>query len=77
MNKITNYFSNHNSTEFVETDEMEFGAFYRFVQSGNYALVTGIYQKYFGENIHFVDGLNLLRQGTPISLDRTLRTGRW
>ena len=64
--KITKYLANHNSTDFVETEEMEFGSFYRFIQSGNYALVTGIYQKHFGENVHFVDGLNLLRIGTQI-----------
>jgi len=34
----------------------------RFIQAGNYALVTDIYEKYFPENFHFVDGLNLLRQ---------------
>lgn len=63
MEKVTNYLSNHNSTEFVETNDMKFGSFHRFIQSGNYALVTGIYQHYFGDNVHFVDGGNLLRQG--------------
>jgi len=66
MQKVTNYLSKYNSTEFVETDEMKFGSFHRFIQAGNYALVTGIYQKHFGENVHFVDGLNLLRQGSHI-----------
>ena len=69
MQKVTNYLSKYNSTEFVETDEMKFGSFHRFIQAGNYALVTGIYQKHFGENVHFVDGLNLLRQCYYIRLD--------
>ena len=68
MRKVTNYLSKYNSTEFVKTDEMKFGSFHRFIQAGNYALVTGIYQKYFGENVHFVDGLNLLREGSHICL---------
>ena len=68
MQKVTNYLSKYKSTEFVETDEMKFGSFHRFIQAGNYALVTGIYQKYFGENVHFVDGLNLLREGSHICL---------
>ena len=69
MQKVTNYFSKYNSTEFVETEEMKFGAFHRFIQVGNYDLVTGIYQKHFDKNVHFVDGLSLLRQGSHIYLN--------
>ena len=69
MQKVTNYFSKYNSTEFVETDEMKFGAFHRFIQVGNYDLVTGIYQNHFdNENVHFVDGLSLLRQDSHIGV---------
>ena len=63
MAKVTNYLSNHNSTNFVETDDIKFGAFMRLIQSSNYALVTDIYQNHFPGNVHFVDGLNLLRKG--------------
>ena len=62
MAKVTNYLSKYNSTNFVESDEMKFGAFHRLIQSSNYALVTEIYQNYFSGNVHFVDGLNLLRK---------------
>ena len=61
MKKVTTYLSKHNSTEFKETEEMQFGAFYRFIQSSNYALVTEIYRNHFPGNVHLVDGLNLLR----------------
>ena len=65
MQKVTNYLSKYNSTEFVETEEIKFGAFHRFIHVGNYALITDIYQKHF-ENVHLVDGLSLLRQGFHI-----------
>ena len=68
MQKVTNYLSKYNSTEFVETEEMKFGAFHRFIHVGNYALVTDIYQKHF-EHVHFIDGLSLLRQGFHIYLN--------
>ena len=74
MQKVTNYLSKYNSTEFVETYEMKFGAFHRFIQVGNYALVTGIYEKHFEENVHFVDGLNLLRQGSHIYMNSIIGT---
>ena len=63
MAKVTNYLSKYNSTNFVETDDIKFGAFMRLIQSSNYALVTEIYQNHFPGNVHFVDGLNLLRKG--------------
>ena len=63
MAKVTNYLSKYNSTNFVETEDIKFGAFMRLIQSSNYALVTEIYQNHFPGNVHFVDGLNLLRKG--------------